>query len=354
VTGSGTQVYGGTPTFSASYSGFVLGEGPSALGGTLSFSTTTTSSSDVGTYTAAVTPGGLTSSNYAISYVKGSMTVTPASLTVTVDNETMVYGSSVPILTGTLSGVVNDDPITVSYSTTATAASPAGSYAITATLNDPNGRLGNYNITYVYGTLTVVPAITAPAALTAYENVSQAVSGISIGTGLSGSVTLTLAVGHGRLTLGSATGLTVTGNGSGTVSLTGSTADLNAALTALAYRGGLNFSGADTLSLTLSVGGISSQASVAITVVSIAQQAANLCGQVDSLYAAGVLNQGQANSLCHKLDLQGNHGDIGKVQAFLNEVQARVRAGILTQALADALLGPGKILLLGLTVEFGG
>ena len=83
VTGSGTQVYGGSPTFSAGYSGFVLGQGPSVLGGTLAFSTTTTSSSHAGTYTGAVTATGLTSSNYAISFVAGNMVVSKATPTIT-------------------------------------------------------------------------------------------------------------------------------------------------------------------------------------------------------------------------------------------------------------------------------
>ena len=68
VTGSGTQVYGGSPSYSASYNGFVLSQNASVLGGSLSYSTTTSSSSNVGTYSNAVTPGGLTSSNYAISF----------------------------------------------------------------------------------------------------------------------------------------------------------------------------------------------------------------------------------------------------------------------------------------------
>src|SRR5262249_14264458 len=152
------------------------------------------------------------------------------------------------------------------------------------------------------------PAITVPAAQTAYQNVSQAISGISIGSGLSGSLTVTLAVGHGALTLGTTNGLTVTGNGSGSGSLTGSTADLNAALPTLVYSSWRNFTGADTLSLTAGVGSISSQASVAITVLSIAQQATNLQAQVTALQSAGVLNLGQANSLLVKLNLQGNHG----------------------------------------------
>jgi hypothetical protein len=61
------------PPFTASYSGFVLGEGPGVLGGTLTFSTLATTSSPPGTY--AITPGGLTSSNYAITFVSGTLTV---------------------------------------------------------------------------------------------------------------------------------------------------------------------------------------------------------------------------------------------------------------------------------------
>src|SRR5262249_36269913 len=143
--------------------------------------------------------------------------------------------------------------------------------------------LANYDINYVNGVLTVFPALTVPATQTAYENVNQPINGINIGSGLTGSLTLTLAVGHGALTLGTSNGLAVTGNGSGSVSVTGSTADLNAALATLVYRGGLYFSGADTLNLTAGVGSISSKAGVAISVVSFAQQATNLQGQVAAL-----------------------------------------------------------------------
>ena len=79
------------------------------------------------------------------------------------------------------------------------------------------------------------------------------------------------------------------------------------------------------------------QASVAITVESIAQEAAKLQAQVRALQTAGMLNQGRAQSLIVKLNLQGNHGDSGKVQAFLNHVAAFLNAGILTQAQAEGL-----------------
>jgi hypothetical protein len=58
------------PTFTVSYSGFVNGEGPGVLGGTLSFSLTAT-----GSNTYAITPYGLRSSNYTITFVSGTLTV---------------------------------------------------------------------------------------------------------------------------------------------------------------------------------------------------------------------------------------------------------------------------------------
>jgi autotransporter-associated beta strand protein len=61
------------PAFTASYSGFVLGEDPGVLGGTLSFSTPATTSSPPGLY--AITPSGLTSGNYTITFVSGTLTV---------------------------------------------------------------------------------------------------------------------------------------------------------------------------------------------------------------------------------------------------------------------------------------
>ncbi len=90
-------------------------------------------------------------------------------------------------------------------------------------------------------------------------------------------------------------------------------------------------------------------ASVAINVVSVGQQAANLQAQVSALQTAGVLNSGQANSLIVKLNLKGNNGDAGKVQAFLNQVTSFVQGGILTQGQADCLLYWGNFLLLGVS-----
>src|SRR4029079_6336800 len=68
--------YDGQPfsPFTVRYAGFVNSETSSVLGGTLSFSGLgTTATAAGGPY--AVTPGGLTSSNYDISFVSGSLTI---------------------------------------------------------------------------------------------------------------------------------------------------------------------------------------------------------------------------------------------------------------------------------------
>ncbi|MFN3352451.1 MAG: beta strand repeat-containing protein, partial [Brevundimonas sp.] len=63
-------------------------------------------------------------------------------------------------------------------------------------------------------------------------------------------LTVTLAVAQGVLTLAQTTGLSVTGDGTGTIVLTGSATDVNAALDGLTYQGALNFNGSDTLQIT--------------------------------------------------------------------------------------------------------
>ena len=98
-----------------------------------------------------------------------SLVVSPAALTVSVNSKSRPFGQNNPVFTGTLTGVVNGDNITATYSCVATASSPAGTYPIVASLNDPNSRLGNYAVTTNNGTLTVTPTNTtqpqAPANL---------------------------------------------------------------------------------------------------------------------------------------------------------------------------------------------
>ncbi|WP_337875532.1 MBG domain-containing protein [Elioraea sp.] len=157
-----TRTYGAAnPAFSATYAGFVLGEGPGVLGGTLTFATPATPGSPVGGY--AITPSGLTSGNYAITFVPGTLTVTPAPLTVTANDATRPEGQPNPPFSATYAGfVLGEGPGvlggTLTFATPATPASPPGAYPIA-----PSGLTsGNYAIIFVNGLLTITPVEQPP------------------------------------------------------------------------------------------------------------------------------------------------------------------------------------------------
>jgi hypothetical protein len=118
--------------------------------------------------------------NYTVTINNGILAVSPAELTVAADSASRAYGAANPLFTGTLNGLQNSDPITASYSSTATAATAVGTYPIVPSLNDPAGKQGNYAVTMNNGTLTVAPAlltVSANNASRAYGSVNPAFSG---------------------------------------------------------------------------------------------------------------------------------------------------------------------------------
>ena len=150
-----SKAYGAAnPTLSASYSGWVNGDDTSSLTTPPTLSTTATGASPVGSY--PITPSGAVNPNYSITYVPGTLAVGQATLTITANNANRPYGSANPTLSAAYSGWVNGDDASSlttppTLSTTATGASPVGSYPIT-----PSGAVNpNYAITYVPGTLAV-------------------------------------------------------------------------------------------------------------------------------------------------------------------------------------------------------
>ena len=63
-----------------------------------------TAASGVGAY--AITPSGLSSTNYTISFVPGTLAVTPAPLTVRAENTAKIYGAVLPVFTARYEGLV--------------------------------------------------------------------------------------------------------------------------------------------------------------------------------------------------------------------------------------------------------
>jgi hypothetical protein len=97
------------------------------------------------------------SANYVATSLTVSIDITKAPLTITADNKSMIMGDIAPPLTASYSGFVNgDSPASLVHlpilSTTATAQSPAGSYAI----NVSGAMSNNYAITQNPGTMLVI------------------------------------------------------------------------------------------------------------------------------------------------------------------------------------------------------
>ena len=87
---SGSMNYGNTPpTITPTYSGFVNNETPSSLTTQPTCSTTATSASPVSGNPYSTSCDGAVDPDYSFSYFAGSMTVTPAALTITASSPTM-------------------------------------------------------------------------------------------------------------------------------------------------------------------------------------------------------------------------------------------------------------------------
>jgi gliding motility-associated-like protein len=155
---SQSKTYGsGNPALTATYSGFVNGETAASLAAQPTLTTAATTTSGAGTY--PITVSGATAANYTITYAAGTLTVNPATLTVTAANKSKTYGSASPALTLTYSGFRNNETSAVlttkpALATTATTTSGVGTYPITAS----GAVAANYTINYTTGTLTISPA----------------------------------------------------------------------------------------------------------------------------------------------------------------------------------------------------
>jgi hypothetical protein len=96
--------------------------------------------------------------NYAVTYMNGTLTVDPRTLTITIHDMSKTQGVGL-VFSGTdfgASGLVNGDSVRAvnMTSTGAATAAAAGQYAIIGNAARGTG-LGNYNLVFVNGTLTV-------------------------------------------------------------------------------------------------------------------------------------------------------------------------------------------------------
>ena len=117
--------------------------------------------------------------------------------------------------------------------------------------------------------LNSAPVNTLPGPMTAAEDATIAITGLSVSDVDGNLSSVQLSVANGVLNLSVAGGATISSgaNNSASVTLTGTQTQLNAALATLTYAGGADFNGADVLSVLSSDGpGLSDTDTLAITV----------------------------------------------------------------------------------------
>jgi hypothetical protein len=196
------------------------------------------------------------------------------------------------------------------------------------------------------------PVNTMPGDQVAAEDVAKVIVGLSVADDhAAGELTVSLAVGHGTLIVNwgvaLANGTVLSGNGTSTVTLTGTQAQINATLGAgLTYRGGLDYSGQDALTMTTTdPGGLTDIDVVGIEVLSAQQQADVMAAIIADLGDDGVLTGGQENALVKKLSFLSGPNGASAVQAFINQVNGMFNAGILTPLQADDLIASAQSIL---------
>lgn len=148
------QYYSDEPNLSYTCNGFVNGDNNNILSPEPTLATTANRSSNVGTYPIKIS--GASNSNYSISYVDGTLTITPRTLYAYVGNYERLYNEDNPAFEVKYDGFVSNEDENVliskaSASTTATKTSDVGSYPINVT----GGSADNYKFSYTSGTLTI-------------------------------------------------------------------------------------------------------------------------------------------------------------------------------------------------------
>ena len=154
-----TKVYGSeNPVFTLNYSGLKNNETKPSWEKSPTFSTVADKKSDVGSYQVSVD---CSATNYNITKNNpGTLTITPATLTIKANNASRLYFDADPEYTYVATGFLNGDTDASftqapKFKTNATATSNVGTYTIT-----PYGAESrNYNVIYETGNLTITKRV---------------------------------------------------------------------------------------------------------------------------------------------------------------------------------------------------
>ena len=161
----------------------------------------------------------------------------------------------------------------ITYQNTDTDNPTTGARTVRFELTDGDGgSSGPHDTTITVTAVNDAPVNTVPGAQVVAEDTPLALGGVSV-TDVDGNLsTVQLAVSNGTVTVTLSGGASISAgaNGSATLTLLGTQADINATLATLLYQGTLNYSGPDTLTVTTTdTNGATDIDTVALTVTPV-------------------------------------------------------------------------------------
>ena len=109
------------------------------------------------------------------------------------------------------------------------------------------------------------PVNTVPGAQTTAEDTALAISGVSVADVDSAALTTTLTITNGTASVTTGGGATIGGNGSSTVTISGTAAQINAALTGLTYTNTPDYNGAAQITVATNDGTVTTTSTIGIT-----------------------------------------------------------------------------------------
>ena len=122
---------------------------------------------------------------------------------------------------------------------------------VSMTATDPSGNTSEFSVSVAAVPANTPPVNTVPGAQSVNEDTALSIGGVSVNDVDGNLATTQLTVSNGTLTVSLAGGATISAgaNGASTLTLSGTQAQINAALATFSYQGTLNFNGADTLTV---------------------------------------------------------------------------------------------------------
>src|SRR6202008_4835693 len=126
-----------------------------------------------------------------------------------------------------------------------------GADTLTVVSTDGSGATDSDAVAITVSSVNDGPVNAVPGAQTVNEDASLSIGGVSVNDVDGNLSTTQLSVTNGALNVSLAGGATISAgaHGSSSLTLSGTQAQINAALASLSYQGSLNFNGSDTLTV---------------------------------------------------------------------------------------------------------